>query len=82
MVFSFVFNRAINLESIPGPKERGSTKSTLKYTALRKYRRKKTASNKLKLRTLSQEVKYVIRAKHRDYLEKIESSFKDNPKLL
>ena len=44
-----------------------------KYTALRKYRRRKTATNKLKLRTLSQKVKYVIRAKHRDYLKKIES---------
>ena len=52
-----------------------------KYTALRKYRHKKTATNKFKLRSLSQEVKYVIRAKHRDYLKKIESSFKDNPKL-
>ena len=52
-----------------------------KYTALRKYRRRKTATNKLKLRTLSQKVKYVIRAKHRDYLKKIESSFKRNPKL-
>ena len=52
-----------------------------KYTALRKYRRKKTSTNKLKLRTLSQEVKYVIRAKHRDYLKKIGSSFKDNSKL-
>ena len=52
-----------------------------KYTALRKYRRRRTATNKLKLRTLSQEVKYVIRSKHRDYLKKIESSFKDNPKL-
>lgn len=52
-----------------------------RYTALRKYRHKKTATNKLKLRTLSQEVKYVIRAKHRGYLKKIESSFKDNPKL-
>lgn len=47
-----------------------------KYTALGKYRRRKTATNKLKLRTLSQKVKYVIRAKHRDYLKKIESSSK------
>ena len=52
-----------------------------KYTALRKYRRRKTATNKLKLCTLSQEVKYIIRANHRDYLKKIESSFKNNPKL-
>lgn len=33
------------------------------------------------MRTLSQKVKYVISSKHRDYLKKIESSFKDNPKL-
>ena len=52
-----------------------------KYTALGKYRRRKTATNKLKLRTLSQKVKYVSRARHRDYLKKIESSFKRNPKL-
>ena len=58
-----------------------SKKVIEKYTALRKYRRRKTATNKLKLCTLSQEVKYIIRAKHRDYLKKIESSFKNNPKL-
>ncbi len=50
-----------------------------KYTALRKYRKNKTAERKLKLRSLCQQIKYAIRAKHKMYLAKIEASFKDNP---
>jgi hypothetical protein len=33
------------------------------------------------LRTLSQFVKYLVRQKHRDYLEKVKDSFAENPKL-
>ena len=51
-----------------------------KYTALRKYRLDKSDSRKLKLRTISQNVKKLIRRKHREYLHKIESSFCSNPK--
>jgi hypothetical protein len=40
-----------------------------KYTALRK------------LRTLCQQIKYVIRAKHKLYLAKIEASLNENPKM-
>ena len=52
-----------------------------KYTALKKYRLVKSDARKLKLRTLSQKIKYAIRRKHSEYLAKIEASFKDNPKL-
>ena len=52
-----------------------------KYTALRKYRLKKTPERKVKLRSLCQQVKNVIRKKHKKYLDKIEISFKENPKL-
>jgi hypothetical protein len=52
-----------------------------KYTALRKYRLKKTPERKVKLRTLCQQVKNVIRKKDKKYLDKIEISFKGNPKL-
>ena len=52
-----------------------------KYTALRKYRNNKTADRKLKLRSLCQQIKYAIRAKHKTYLAKIEASLKDNPKM-
>ena len=41
----------------------------------------KSDARKLKLRTLSQKIKYAIRRKHSEYLAKIEASFKDNPKL-
>ena len=46
----------------------------------RKYRLDKSDSRKLKLRTISQNVKKLIRRKHRQYLHKIESSFCSNPK--
>ena len=51
-----------------------------KYTALRKYRKNKTADRKIKLRTLCQQIKYAIRAKHKLYLAKIEASLNENPK--
>jgi hypothetical protein len=52
-----------------------------KYEALRKFRKDRSDIRKQNLRELSQKVKYLIRAKHREYLKKIEGSFKDNPKL-
>ena len=51
-----------------------------KYTALRKFRLNKTTERKQKLRTLSQSIKALVRRKHQEYLSKIQSSFKDNPK--
>ena len=51
-----------------------------KYTALKKFRQDKTPERKQKLRALSQKIKYVTRFKHRQYLQRIEKSFKDNPK--
>lgn len=51
------------------------------YAAFRKYRQHKTEERKQKLRALSQNLKYVIRCKHHQYLAKIEMSFKDNPKI-
>jgi hypothetical protein len=48
---------------------------------LRKFRKDRSDIRKQNLRELSQKVKYLIRAKHREYLKKIEGSFKDNPKL-
>ena len=51
-----------------------------KYGALRKYRLNKSDDNKLKLRSLSQHVKYLVKRKHRLYLEKIEGAFSENPK--
>ena len=52
-----------------------------KYGALRKYRLNKSDDNKLKLSSLSQHVKYLVKRKHRLYLEKIEDVFSKNPKL-
>ena len=52
-----------------------------KYTALCKYRLKKTPERKVKLRTLCQQVKNIIRKKHKKYLDKMEISFTENPKL-
>ena len=51
-----------------------------KYAALKKFRLNKSPERKLKLRKLSQNIKYLLRSKHRQYLAKIEASFKDNPK--
>ena len=53
-----------------------------KYKALKQYRRNKSTDRKRKLRSVTQQIKYLIRSKHRGYLAKIESSFCDNPKLL
>ena len=44
-----------------------------KYDALRKFRKDRSDIRKQNLRELSQEVKYLIRAKHREYLKKIEA---------
>ena len=52
-----------------------------KYHALRKYRENKTVEQKLKLRSLSNEIKKLVRQKHCDYLLKTEGSLKENPKL-
>ena len=52
-----------------------------KYKALKQYRRNKSADRKRKLRSVTQQIKYLIQSKHRGYLAKIESSFCDNPKL-
>lgn len=52
-----------------------------KYAALRQFRKTKTPERKQKLRNLSQQVKILVREKHRQYLAKIETSLKDNPKL-
>ena len=52
-----------------------------KYAALRKYRLNKTAEHKRKLRNFSQNIKYAVKVKHRQYLAKIEDPFNDNPKL-
>ena len=51
-----------------------------KYAALKKFRLNKSPERKLKLRKLSQNIKYLVRSKHRQYLAKIEASFKVNPK--
>jgi len=48
---------------------------------LRKYRENKTVERKLRLGSLSNEIKKLVRHKHRDYLFKIEGSLKGNPKL-
>ncbi|KAL9962114.1 hypothetical protein ACROYT_G031188 [Oculina patagonica] len=52
-----------------------------KYRALRKYRENKTVERKLKLGSLSNEIKKLVRQKHHDYLLKIEGSLEENPKL-
>ena len=52
-----------------------------KYGVLRKYRLNKSDDNNLKLRSLSQHVKYLVKRKHRLYLEKIEGAFPENPKF-
>ena len=52
-----------------------------KYRALRKYRENKTVQRKLRLRSPSNEIKKLVRHKHRDYLLKTEGSLKENPKL-
>ena len=51
-----------------------------KYAALKKFRLNKLPERKLKLRKLSQNIKYLVLSKHQQYLAKIEASFKDNLK--
>ncbi|CAB3977922.1 Hypothetical predicted protein, partial [Paramuricea clavata] len=43
-----------------------------KFKALKQYRRNKSADRKRKLRSVTQQIKYLIRSKHRGYLAKIE----------
>jgi hypothetical protein len=51
-----------------------------KYAALRKFRQSKTVEKKLKLRTATQNVKSLIKKKHREDLAKVEDSLSSNPK--
>ena len=51
-----------------------------KYTILKKYRQNKSEERKRKLRVISQNIKTLMKNKHREYLDKIESSFKSNSK--
>ena len=51
-----------------------------KYTALKKYCMNKSDSRKLKLRTISRNVKRLVRRKHFEYRHKIESSLRSNSK--
>ena len=52
-----------------------------KYKALNQYRINRSAARKRKLRSITQQIKYLIRSKHQGYLAKIESSLCDNPKM-
>ena len=52
-----------------------------KYSVLKKYRKRRTDYRKRKLREISQTIKYIVKRKHREYLLKIQDSFRDNPKL-
>ena len=51
-----------------------------KYTILKKYRQNKSEERKRKLRVISQNIKTLMKNKHHEYLDKIESSFKSNSK--
>ena len=51
------------------------------YNALKKYRMNRSITRKRKLRSISQQTKFLVRRKHQEYLAKIEGSFCDNPKL-
>ena len=53
-----------------------------KYKALNQYRVNRSAVRKRKLRSVTHQIKYLIRSKHQGYLAKIESSLCDNPKML
>ncbi len=52
-----------------------------KYDALKKFRQNRSDIRKQKLRSLSQNVKSLIRRKHREYLKRIKSSFNKNRKI-
>ncbi|CAB4007842.1 Hypothetical predicted protein [Paramuricea clavata] len=52
-----------------------------KYAALKKFRQNRSIIRKQKLRCISQNIKSLIRKKHREYLERVESSFNKNPKF-
>ena len=47
-----------------------------KYAALKKFRQNRSIIRKQKLRCISQNMKSLIRKKHREYLERVEISFK------
>ena len=52
-----------------------------KYKALNQYRVNRSADRKRKLRSVTQQIKCMIRSKRQGYLAKIESSLCDNPKM-
>ena len=52
-----------------------------KYAALKKFRQNRSIIRKQTLRCISQNIKSLIRKKHREYLERVESSFNKNPKF-
>ncbi|CAB4010566.1 Hypothetical predicted protein [Paramuricea clavata] len=52
-----------------------------KYAALKKFRQNRSIIRKQKLRCISQNIKSLIRKKHREYLERVECSFNKNPKF-
>ena len=52
-----------------------------KYAALKKFRQNRSVIRKQKLHCISQNIKNLIRKKHREYLERVESSFNKNPKF-
>ena len=52
-----------------------------KYKALNQYRINRSAARKRRLRSVTQQIKYLIRSKHQGYLGKIECSLCDNPKM-
>ncbi|CAB4034130.1 Hypothetical predicted protein [Paramuricea clavata] len=52
-----------------------------KYSVLKKYRKCRTEYRKRKLCQISQIIKYLVKRKHRDYLLKIQDSFRDNQRL-
>ena len=52
-----------------------------KCLALKKYRQNKTENRKRKLRELSNTVKCIVKKKHCQYLNKVQSAFAANPKV-
>ena len=52
-----------------------------KYAPLKKCRQNRSIIRKQKLRCISQNIKSLIRKKHREYLERVESPFNKNPKF-
>ena len=52
-----------------------------KYKTLNNYRTNRSSDRKRKLRSVTQQIKYLIRNKYQGYLAKIESSLCDNLKI-